>query len=38
MTGGDKSFTAGSGLPVLHKPFTKEELLAVVERMGVSAD
>ena len=33
MTGADKSFVAGAGLPVLHKPFTREELLAVVERM-----
>jgi CheY-like chemotaxis protein len=33
MTGADKSFTAGSGLPVLHKPFTKEELLEAVDRM-----
>jgi two-component system, OmpR family, response regulator len=37
MTGGDKSFAASSGLPVLHKPFTREELLAVVEGMGISA-
>jgi FixJ family two-component response regulator len=33
MTGGDKSFAASSGLPVLHKPFTKEELLETVERL-----
>lgn len=33
MTGADKNFAASSGLPVLRKPFTKEELLEAVERL-----
>jgi CheY-like chemotaxis protein len=33
MTGGDKSFARSAGLPVLHKPFTKEELLDAVDGM-----
>jgi len=33
MTGGDRSFVAGSLLPVLRKPFTKEELLDAVGRL-----
>ena len=33
MTGGDKSFARSAGLPVLHKPFTKEELLDTVDAM-----
>jgi CheY-like chemotaxis protein len=32
MTGEGETFAKGAGLPVLHKPFTKEELLAAVER------
>ena len=37
MTGADQSFAAGAGLPVLRKPFTREELLAVIERMRLPA-
>jgi CheY-like chemotaxis protein len=33
MTGHGAGFTKGVGLPVLHKPFTKEELLETVERL-----
>jgi len=33
MTGSDDSFTAGSGLPVLRKPFPQEELLAAVRSL-----
>ena len=33
MTGSSDSFTAGSGLPVLRKPFAQEELLAAVRRL-----
>jgi CheY-like chemotaxis protein len=33
MTGADRNFAAASGLPVLHKPFTKEELLGAVEQL-----
>jgi CheY-like chemotaxis protein len=33
MTGSDDSFTAGSGLPVLRKPFQQEELLAALRRL-----
>jgi CheY-like chemotaxis protein len=33
MTGADRSFAIGAGLPVLRKPFTKEDLLAAVERL-----
>jgi CheY-like chemotaxis protein len=33
MTGADRNFVAGAGLPVLHKPFTKEELVETVERL-----
>lgn len=33
MTGADKNFAASTGLPLLRKPFTKEELLDVVDRM-----
>jgi CheY-like chemotaxis protein len=33
MTGADGAFAAGTGFPVLRKPFTKEELLATVERL-----
>ena len=34
MTGADGSFTAGTGLPVLRKPFPQEELLAAVRRLA----
>jgi CheY-like chemotaxis protein len=34
MTGSSDSFTAGSGLPVLRKPFPQEELLAAVRRLA----
>ena len=33
MTGADQAFAAGSGLPVLRKPFAHEELLATVRRL-----
>jgi DNA-binding response OmpR family regulator len=33
MTGSDDAFAAGSGLPVLRKPFPGEELLAAVQRL-----
>ena len=33
MTGNGEIFASASGLPVLRKPFTKEELLEVVERL-----
>jgi CheY-like chemotaxis protein len=33
MTGADRNFAAASGLPVLHKPFTKEDLLDAVGRL-----
>ena len=33
MTGASDDFTAGSGLPVLRKPFPREELLAAVRRL-----
>jgi CheY-like chemotaxis protein len=33
MTGADKNFAATTGLPVLRKPFTKEELIDAVDRM-----
>jgi CheY-like chemotaxis protein len=32
MTGADTDFANGAGLPVLRKPFTKEELLDAVQR------
>ena len=38
MTGADGSFVAASGLPVLHKPFTKEQLTdAVAQLLGTAA-
>jgi CheY-like chemotaxis protein len=33
MTGADRNFAVGAGLPVLRKPFTKEELLEAGDRM-----
>jgi DNA-binding response OmpR family regulator len=33
MTGGDSAFAAGSGLPVLRKPFPQEELVAAVREL-----
>jgi CheY-like chemotaxis protein len=36
MTGNGAGFTKGVGLPVLRKPFTKEELLETVERLLAS--
>lgn len=33
MTGNGDLFARAAGLPVLHKPFTKEELLEAVERL-----
>jgi CheY-like chemotaxis protein len=33
MTGNGDLYAKASGLPVLHKPFTKEELLGAVERL-----
>ncbi len=33
MTGADQAFAAGSGLPVLRKPFPHEELIATVRRL-----
>lgn len=32
MTGADTDFAKGAGLPVLRKPFTKEELIDAVQR------
>jgi CheY-like chemotaxis protein len=34
MTGSSDDFTAGSGLPVLRKPFQQEELVAAVRRLA----
>src|SRR6185437_16556136 len=34
MTGSDESFAAGSGLPVLRKPFPQEELIAAVRKLA----
>jgi CheY-like chemotaxis protein len=34
MTGSDEPFAAGTGLPVLRKPFPQEELLAAVRRLA----
>jgi CheY-like chemotaxis protein len=34
MTGSDDAFAAGSGLPVLRKPFPEEELVAAVRRLA----
>ena len=36
MTGADGDFAAGSGLPVLRKPFPQEELVAAVRRLKPS--
>jgi CheY-like chemotaxis protein len=33
MTSSDEPFAAGSGLPVLRKPFPQEELVAAVQRL-----
>jgi CheY-like chemotaxis protein len=33
MTGNGDLYAKASGLPVLHKPFTKEELLGAVEQL-----
>jgi CheY-like chemotaxis protein len=33
MTGNGDLYAKASGLPVLHKPFTKDELLGAVERL-----
>jgi CheY-like chemotaxis protein len=33
MTGSGSDFTKGQGLPVLHKPFTKEDLIETVDRL-----
>ena len=33
MTGNGELFAKGVGYPVLHKPFTKEQLLETVERL-----
>ena len=33
MTGNGDAFARGAGLPVLHKPFTKEELVETVDRL-----
>jgi FixJ family two-component response regulator len=33
MTGASDDFAAGSGLPVLRKPFPQEELVAAVRRL-----
>jgi CheY-like chemotaxis protein len=33
MTGSDGAFAAGSGLPVLRKPFPQDELVAAVRRL-----
>ena len=37
MTGASDDFTAGSGLPVLRKPFAPEELVAAVRRLAPAA-
>jgi DNA-binding response OmpR family regulator len=37
MTGGDSAFAAGSGLPVLRKPFAQEELVAAVGALDEGA-
>ena len=34
MTGSSGDFAAGSGLPVLRKPFPQEELVAAVRRLA----
>ena len=34
MTGSDEPFAAGSGLPVLRKPFPQEELVEAVRRLA----
>jgi CheY-like chemotaxis protein len=34
MTGSDQPFAAGSGLPVLRKPFPQDELIAAVRRLA----
>jgi len=33
MTGNGELFASGTGLPVLHKPFTREQLLETVEQL-----
>jgi CheY-like chemotaxis protein len=33
MTGGDEAFVAGSGFPVLRKPFVHEELVETLNRL-----
>ena len=33
MTGADSNFAAGTGLPVLRKPFPQDELVAAVRRL-----
>ena len=33
MTGGDDAFAAGTGFPVLRKPFAHEELVETLNRM-----
>jgi CheY-like chemotaxis protein len=33
MTGGDPDFAAAAGLPVLQKPFTREDLVETVDRL-----
>ena len=34
MTGSDEAFAAGSGLPVLRKPFPEEDLIAAVRKLA----
>ena len=34
MTGSDEAFAAGSGLPVLRKPFPQETLIAAVRKLA----
>jgi CheY-like chemotaxis protein len=34
MTGSDAAFAAGSGLPVLRKPFQQEDLIAAVRKLA----
>ena len=34
MTGSDEAFAAGSGLPVLRKPFPQEDLIAAVRKLA----
>ena len=34
MTASDEGFATGTGLPVLHKPFPQEALLAAVRRLA----